>query len=1115
MIAMDRAKLQTRTSDVLEQRWLRNDTSDNSEDTIPSRFERQVADLPDKLAIVTDEISLTYRALDLKASRIAAVLASLPSQHDRPIGLFIKDEAARIAAMLGGFKANRVVIPLAPDSPEKWLTQVIEDSGTAQIIVDSSTRSIAELAATGSVAVMEIEQLDRSLEPFVAGRTASPNDTAYIVYTSGSTGRPKGVAISHRSMIPRAAVRHSLYGLGRSDRFANLRSSGVASGIANTLLPLFAGGCLFSFDLHRHGLQKLTPWLISQKITYISFSVSLLRTWLASLPDNLRFPALRCVEATSERLYAQDVIHVSRHLEGDWRIGHNYASTESGIIAAQVFTSSRPPDAGMVATGHPVDGMEVSINDEAGALVPQGEIGEIVVRSRFLAQGYWNNLDLTAKVFQTDPLENAIRIYRTGDLGRFRSDGVLEHLGRKGRTIRLRGYNVEPFQVECELLCQPGITDAAVMLHESAAGEEPCLVGYVVAPPNASTSGIRKRSAERLPSYMVPSYIVVLDSFPIASSGKIDRNALPPPHREEASRVAFRPPSDDRERELLAIWQEVLKIPNIGIDDDFFELGGSSLQAIMVFLEIEARLGCSLSPSTIVQVPTIASLAELIRETSGIVTSQSLEEGRRTGVTKTFPVVRVPRAATMPMSLFQEAIWNHRASLTNVHSYRVIGPLNIEILRNCLSYLVDRHEILRTTFGYVAGLPVQMIHESAPTDLSFIDLTNSDDPEDQANSIIREESSRELDFGKLPIRRNVLIKIANSNHRLIRISHPLISDGFTSQILDAELATLYEAMLHGREPPISKEPPLQYADYAVWQRQVVRPDGPYFKEVMSWWKGLSAATPPARLPFKKLIRRAALDPGKGVLRWKIAEQVSKRLDGIVRRASATYFTVRLAAFVALIGDVTDSSTIAIGTAFANRNNVEAQNIVGPLLNTVHLVFSYDPRKTFLEWLELVRDCVFEATTRAELPYDSLRTSGLQPPEIEFYFGMSSDHSDIRFGNLAISNEFCSVGTMPRKCLFEVDEQKPENCRIKFDANTYDRNEMRVMLDRYLRLLEAAASEPELPIGKLLAMIGAKPLRWTFANYAAPLFEFASAFYASSPLLKLCWRPIRRLVLSGG
>ena len=542
-----------------------------------------MAAVPDKLAIVTDEISLTYRALDLKASRIAAALSSLPSQRDRPIVLFMKDEAARVAAMLGALKANRIFIPLAPNSPEQWVTQVIEDSGAAQIIVDSSTRSIAELAATGSVTVVEVDQLARSSEPFVADRTASPDDTAYIVYTSGSTGRPKGVASSHRSLIRQCDVRNTVFGLGRSDRYANLRSSGVSSGISNTFLPLLSGGCLFPFDLHRHGLQKLAPWLIAQKITYVSFSGSLLRTWLASLPDNLRFPALRFVGATGERLYAEDVIRLTRHLEGDWRIGHSYSSTESGIIAAQVFTPSRLPDAGIVAVGRPVDGMEVCIQDETGALVPPGEIGEIVVRSRFLAQGYWNNPELTAKVFQTDPLDSAIRIYRTGDLGRWRSDGTLEHVGRKGRRIRLRGYNIEPFQVECELMRQPGVTDAVVFLHDGAAGQEPCLVGYVVAPANASPSAMRKGLAERLPSYMVPSHIVVLDSFPIASSGKIDHNALPPPDREEARLVAFRAPSNDCERELLAIWQEVLKFPKIGIDDDFFELGGTSLQALMVF----------------------------------------------------------------------------------------------------------------------------------------------------------------------------------------------------------------------------------------------------------------------------------------------------------------------------------------------------------------------------------------------------------------------------------------------------------------------------------------------------------------------------------------------------
>ena len=272
----------------------------------------------------------------------------------------MKHEAARIAAMLGALKANRIFISLAPNSPEEWISQVIEDSGAAQIIVDRSTRSIAERAATGSVTVIEVEQLAQSSEPFVADRTASPDDTAYIVYTSGSTGRPKGVA----QQSPRLLCASATFGirLSGSGARADMRiCAQVASlqGSNQAFSPLLAGGCLFPFDLHRHGLHKLTPWLIAQKITLVSFSGSLLRTWLASLAADIRFPALRVIMAASEKLYAQDVVRTARHLEGDWRIVHQLTSTETGFIAAQVFTPSRLPEAGVVAVGRPVDGMEV------------------------------------------------------------------------------------------------------------------------------------------------------------------------------------------------------------------------------------------------------------------------------------------------------------------------------------------------------------------------------------------------------------------------------------------------------------------------------------------------------------------------------------------------------------------------------------------------------------------------------------------------------------------------------------------------------------------------------------------------------------------------------------
>jgi hypothetical protein len=318
----------------------------------------------------------------------------------------------------------------------------------------------------------------------------------------------------------------------------------------------------------------------------------------------------------------------------------------------------------------------------------------------------------------------------------------------------------------------------------------------------------------------------------------------------------------------------------------------------------------------------------------------------------------------------------------------------------------------------------------------------------------------------------VLIRIGNDSHRLLRVSHPLISDGLASQILDSELAILYEAILHGKKPPLPKEPRLQYADYAVWQRHFMRPGGQYFNKVVRWWEDVAPAAPPApRQPTERPVRRIPRDPSEGVLQWKVEEQTAKRLDEIARSAGATHFTTRLAAFAALIADATGNSPVVIGAGFANRNRIETQNLVGPLRNPVHLVLFYDQNKTFLEWLAYVSDRVFEATERAELPYDNirehLRASGVELPEMLFYFTMTRSNSDQHFGSLVISAEFWSVGTMPSGCTVFVDEQKPENCRVNFDANIHDREALQSMLDRYLRLLRAVADNPESPLEKLL------------------------------------------------
>ena len=725
--------------------------------------------------------------------------------------------------------------------------------------------------------------------------------------------------------------------------------------------------------------------------------------------------------------------------------------------------------------------MDVSLLGDDGQPVARGEVGEIVVKSRYLANGYWRDPELTAERFSADLDGNGTRLVRTGDRGRINADGLLEFCGRKDDRIKIRGNRIELLDIERALEGLPGIDRVAVVA-VARDNHEPVLVAFVVKKSDASLTAPRLRHAVRakLPLHMVPSRIVFLESLPYNKGNKIDREALRQYSLPVRNDSKSEQPQTETEMLLADIWAEIFDLPDISRDDDFFNLGGDSLSGAIVAARIHAALGVELSLGEIADHPTVSALAALI------------DECRRTGSAGPPPMVPVPRGASMPVSLFQELMWNYhrenRVALTLIRTYRVIGPLDIEILKECLSYLVDRHEILRTTFGLVEGCLAQIIHPSAPLDFSFIDLIDADDPEGQADSIFRKEDSQEINLETLPIMRHVLIRIAHENYRLARIFSHIISDGPASHILNTELAILYEARLQGMEPPLPREPSLQYADYAAWQRQVMRPDGPYFNEVMSWWKSLISTVPPAtRLPFRRLIPRAGLDPSEGVFQWKLEEGTAKRLDQFARSVDATHFTVRLAAFAALVADVTGNSSIVIGTHFVSRNHVDTQNIVGPFVNTTPLVFSYDATKTFLEWLEIVRDRVFETRTHSELSYEEvkqqLRAEGIEPPEIGIIFAMSSDHSDQHFGNLVMSNELWSVGKMPWGCQFYVEEQKPENCRVHFDAGVYDRNGMRAMLDRYLRLLEAAAHEPELPIGKLLAMTGAKPLRWTCRNYA--------------------------------
>jgi amino acid adenylation domain-containing protein len=1040
----------------------------NFDEPLVATFERVAATFPTRIAIGSNLWEPSYRALNETANRLAHQLIGCGIAPGDRVTILMSHDAPAFAAVLATLKAGAIVVALDPGDPVSRLKTLIEHSEPAAMVTDLQNRNLVDECGPPRCTVLNFEWEVATGPVQNPLLVIPPQQTAFISYTSGTTGAPKGVMRSHRQLQRSAAAYNDAVQYTDQDRVPLLAMLSTGAGSGSRLWSvLLRGAMVCPFSIQTKGAAGLAEWIIGRGLTVYVSSASLFRTLIKTIDDRLMFSNIRAVVLQGEPVTSNDFHAFRRHFPRTSILVHTLSSNETTNIAWARWTQDDEIPEGVLPVGNFSRDTEVFLLALDGQPVARGEVGEIVVKSRYLANGYWRDPGLSAERFSADLDGNGTRLVRTGDLGRINAKGLLEFCGRSDNRIKIRGNRIELREVELAIERLPGIDQVAVaaVMREDC---EPLMVAFIVKALKASWTPPQLRHALRanLPLYMVPSRIVFLDKMPYNRANKIDRAALRQYALPARDSTEGDEPRTETERWLAEIWAEVLDIPSIGRDGDFFSLGGDSLMGATVAAHVFASLGIELSLGDIADHPTISALAKFI------------DVSRQTAARKLPQIVRAPRGASMPMSLTQETIWDYcldpenRASLTRVRSRRLRGPLDIDALRKCLSYLTGRHEILRTTFGVVDGRPAQVIHDTSPPNFTFVDLINADDPEARADSIFYEESSRRIDLESLPIRRYVLMRVARDDYRLLHVSHPLIMDGLGTQILDLELTVSYEAMLCGRELPLPNQAALQYADYAVWQRQVMQPGGSYFNELMSWWMNLLKNVPPATPPpLSSLERRVPVDPSDGVLSWKIEERIAKQLDGIARRIGATHFTARLAAFVALIAGLTAKSTIVVAAGFANRNSIEMQMIVGRLLNPVYLVFFYDANRSFLQWLETVRDDVFEATRRGELPFgiihEQLQAAGMHPPDVQCYFTMSRDHSDRHFGNIDIRDETWRVGGMPRGLTVHINEQKPESCRFSFDANVYDRGEMRLMRDQYLRLLELVAAEPEQPLGKLM------------------------------------------------
>lgn len=1042
-----------------------------SDESLAGPFERVAATHRVRTAIVSDKRQLTYADLNTIANRLAHTIVAQGGAPGDRVAILMEHDAPAIAAMIAALKADRIVVALNPTHPPARLRELMEDSEPSVLVNDANTRNLATEIAGLKCPVVGFEEHsahgpDSNLP--IARRASHP---AFLAYTSGSTGRPKAVMMTHRQLHRNALIHTEAMDYTSSDRMPLFGALSGGQAVTMTWCALLAGAALYPFPVVVKGIIGLADWITRHGITVYVSSASIFRNFMRTLEPDFRFSGIRAVRLSSEPVTAEDFSLFKTHFAQDCLFVHTLSCSETCNIAVSRRSWHDDVISGRLPVGVQSKGGDVLLLDEEDRPVAPGKIGEIVVKSRYVALGYWRNPEMTAQRFSGDLDGSGTRLVHTGDLGRINAEGMLEFCGRRDDQVKVRGNRIELSEIAEALHRLPGIGRAVIEAVPLTRGE-PVLVGFITLSGDQPWTQLELRRTLRavLPNSMVPSEFVFLQSFPFTPTGKIDREKL---RREfQPQRQAqFEQPQTETEKLLADIWAEIFEISDISRHDDFFALGGDSLIAAVIAAAVHNAVKVQLNLASFADFPMLAELALVV------------DRLRPEDADDAPPLVPVPRDKPMPLSFSQERVWQFSqttsasAAYTTIRPYRIVGPLDVRVMNQCMDEMVGRHEILRTTFAREDGRPVAIIHSPTPTSLQYFDLSGVSDPQAQAEKIFKSEAAFVFDLSRLPLLRFTLVQLRENEYQLLRLSHHIIADDATWLIYFRELAALYEAKLRGNAMALPDFAQIQYADYAAWQRKAFDPDTPSCRKAVLWWKdNLAGAPPPPSLPFARIQPKEDASPAEGVIFWGIDHHISDRLNALASAQNATRLMVRLAAFAALLLAECGLPELVVGLYCTARNRLPLQSMMGDFSNLISLRFHSKPEKTFIQWLAVVRRQVLDAEAHSAIPYETLREQlqreGCDLPKIRIIFHTSPLHRLIEFAALKLTWMRQRLDAMPWGFTLTVDEHAEQHdCRVTFDANFYEPAGVRALLHRYEKLLDVASRYPDWAVSDLLAMIG--------------------------------------------
>ncbi|MED1018427.1 non-ribosomal peptide synthase/polyketide synthase [Bacillus atrophaeus] len=1022
--------------------------------TIHQLFEEQAERTPEQVAVVYEESRLTYRELNERANRLARILRSEGVQPDQPVGILAERSLEMIVGIMAILKAGGAYVPMDPDSPQERIRYILEDSGAYVLLAQRHLQERVSFA--GEILLLDDERMN-SGDGSNQVTVARPDHLAYVIYTSGTTGKPKGTLIEHRQVLHLIeGLRGQVYGAYDPGLHVSLLAPYYFDASVKQIFASLLGGHAL-FIVPKTSVSDghaLSSYYRNHRIDVTDGTPAHLQLLIAA--DSLHGVTIRHMLIGGEALPQATVAQLLELFASNGSmptITNVYGPTET-CVDASVFhivpeTLTSADDGGYVPIGKPLGNNRVYIVDSRDRLLPIGVKGELCIAGDGVGRGYLNLPELTGEKFVADPFVTGERMYKTGDLARYLPDGNIEYAGRKDHQVKIRGYRIELGEVEAALLNIEHVQEAVILARENAEGQSD-LYAYFTGEQSLPISQLKEKLSNQIPGYMVPSYLMQLEQMPLTSNGKVNRSALPLPEAGLQTGFDYVAPRTRLEERLVHIWKEVLKLEQVGVKDNFFDLGGHSLRGMTLVAKIHKQFNKSISLREVFQRPTIEEMAKIIA-------------GAETCGPDEIPVAEVKDV--YPVSSVQKMVYLSTQIEGGELSYNMPGILTLEgridmnRLQSAFHRLIQRHESLRTGFEMIRGELMQVIKPQAEFSIERYKAADEEVEELFRNFV------RTFDLSQAPLLRAGLIELEQDRHVFMFDMHHIVTDGASMNIFVEELIQLYD----GKElAPLR----IQYKDFTVWQQQAEQRER--IKRQEDYWLNVfHEELPPFELPKDFARPRVRSFEGKRY-NFVLDETVVQGIKQMEELTGSTAYMILLSAYNILLAKYSGQEDIVVGTPIAGRMHEDLQHIIGMFVNTLAIRTAPAGEKTFMDYVTETKETMLKAYENQEYPFEELveklgvkRDLSRNPLFDTMFVLQNTEQTDIEVDSLAV-RPYEQTNTAAKFDLQLTFVMNPHEIQGSFDYCTklFKQKTIATLSKDYAMILSAIIQNPSIPLKEI-------------------------------------------------